>query len=270
MFGMIGVMRAQPADGFEWVDTPHGAALRCRALEPFADHLFTTRAWRLGSATADDETAAGWGEVADALAVSRDALARVRQVHGASVLAVPQDAVPAGPLVEADILVTDHPSHALAIQTADCVPLLIADPRSGAVAAAHAGWRGLAARVPQAAVEAMARQFGSEPRDLIAAIGPSIGAERYEVGADVRDRFESAGFGRDLAARWFPRSTRADHWLFDGWRAASDQLETAGLRLDAIHVARLCTAEHADLFCSHRRDGKRAGRMAAAVRSLKA
>jgi YfiH family protein len=147
------------------------------------------------------------------------------------------------------------------------VPLLMADRATGAIAAAHAGWRGLAAGVPGAAVAALAHEFGSAPADLIAAVGPSISAERYEVGEEVRASFQSAGFSAAQLERWFRPAERADHWLFDGWRSVQDQLESAGLPEAQVHTAALCTATYPDLFCSYRRDGKGAGRIAAAIRS---
>jgi YfiH family protein len=263
-------MRPQPADSFEWMETPEGLALRCGALERVARHFFTTRGWRLGSPAGSDEAlAAGWADVARAAGVDAHRLLRLRQVHGAAVSVRRTGATTADGMEAADILASDDRDAALAIQTADCVPILLADARSGAVAAAHAGWRGLAARVPATAVEAMATSFGSRAADLVAAIGPSISAVRYEVGPDVHERFESAGFAHDRLAAWFPAVTREDHWLFDGWLSARDQLEAAGVPAAAIHVARLCTATYPELFCSYRRDGVRAGRMAAVVRSLK-
>jgi YfiH family protein len=149
------------------------------------------------------------------------------------------------------------------------VPLLIVDCVTGAVAAAHAGWRGLAAGVPRVAVEALGREFGSLPENLVAAAGPSISAERYEVGEDVRTRFAAAGFSDAELARWFRAGARPDHWLFDGWRSTSDQLTAAGLSRVSIHTSSLCTATYPELFCSYRRDGAGAGRMAAAIRKLK-
>jgi len=248
--------------------------------------MFTTRSWLLGASK--DQPA--WQEVAEAMDVSPATFVRLHQVHGAHVAvhrAGDPPPAPAGatapPLSEADIVISNDSQAAVAIQTADCVPILIADQRNGAVAAAHAGWRGLAARVPIAAVEALAREFGSRPADLLTAIGPSIGACCYEVGEDVRGRFEQAGFTCDQLARWFvtePRPTtrnpsmcalstvaRANHWYFDGWAAARQQLESAAVPADQIYVASLCTASHESTFCSYRRDGKKAGRMAAAIRS---
>jgi hypothetical protein len=269
----------QPNDGFAWVQAAAGPALVCRALEGRSRHLFTTRAWTLGSA-ADGNSPSGWSEVARGLGVDPSRLMRVHQVHGSSVLVRRVgDSLLAG-RPDADIIVSDDPSAALAVQTADCVPLLIADARTGGVAAAHAGWRGLAAGVPAHAVEAMAREFGSRPSDLVAAVGPSIGACCYEVGADVRDAFMAAGFEAQQLSSWFfdcarPNGTnpsmpglrppRADHWYFDGWAAARAQLEWAGVPDAGIHVAGLCTASHPDVLCSFRRDGTGAGRLAAAI-----
>ena len=153
---------------FEWREAAGGRALVCVALEPYASHLFTTRAWRLGAA-GDGDRAAAWHELAGAMGVDQAHLARAHQVHGATVIARRAGDRPAPPgeaLPHADILISDDPSFALAIQTADCVPLLIADRLTGAVAAAHAGWRGLAAGVPGATVAALGREFGcaGEPR----------------------------------------------------------------------------------------------------------
>jgi len=194
-------------------------------------------------------------------------LRRLHQVHGAAVSVSRAGAAGSRVQPDADIIISDDPALVLAIQTADCVPLLMADRRTPCVAAAHAGWRGLAARVPGAAIEALAREFGSRPEDLIAAVGPSISAPRYEVGASVRARFEEAGFSTAQLARWFSAAERPEHWYFDGWQAARDQLEDAGVPPSQIHIAALCTATHADVFCSYRRDGSPAGRMAAAIRA---
>src|SRR4051794_20102897 len=186
-------MRSQPSGGFEWVQAAGGLALVCSALRPIADHLFTTREWALGShAGASDED---WAAVAVSMGVAPDDLVRLHQVHGAAVVArrVEDTSAAAAVRPDADVVISNDPSLALAIQTADCVPLLIGDRVTGAVAAAHAGWRGLAAGVPGTTMVALAREFGSAPADLVAAVGPSICAERYEVGEEVRARFAEAG-----------------------------------------------------------------------------
>ena len=273
----------KPNGGFEWVQLAAGPALVCRPLEAHAAHFLTTRSWQLGlpSPLADD----AWREVARGIEVGDSNLARVRQVHGAATVVHRQGDAAAdrdASRAEADILLSDAGGMALAIKTADCLPLLIADRRTGVVAAAHAGWRGLALSVPVVAVERLASEFGSRPAELIVAIGPAIGACCYEVGEDVRARFEDAGFDSPQLTRWFmsepapspgnlsmpalASTRRANHWFFDGWQAARDQVESAGVAADQILVAGLCTASHAAEFCSYRRDGAAAGRMAAVIR----
>ncbi|MGE5243854.1 MAG: peptidoglycan editing factor PgeF [Betaproteobacteria bacterium] len=277
-------MLPTPAAGFRWVESPHGPALVCDALEPFARHLFTTRHWRLGSTPRDDDEQA-WTDVGQALEIGGSPLLRLRQVHGRCVV-VRRAGEPPAPRSrpEADAIVSDDPEVAIAIQVADCVPLLIADRRVGALAAVHGGWRGTAARVAVEAVEAMHRSFASRPEDLIAAIGPAIGACCYEVGRVVRERFVAAGFEQSTIARWFherplaiagnppmpglPATPRPDHWFFDGWTATRDQLLDAGVPAAQIHTARLCTASHPQVLCSYRRDGRAAGRLAAAIRAV--
>jgi YfiH family protein len=268
----------QPNGSFDWVQVGGRAALVCRPLQALAPHLMTTRAWQLGtSATADAEAA--WEELASAAGAP---IVRVHQVHGADVVIRRKgDGGGAGtnrPV--GDVIVSDDSTVALAIQTADCVPILIASRRSRAIAAAHAGWRGLAARVPHVTVDALVREFGGDASDLVAAVGPSIRACCYEVGEEVRQAFEESGYPRSAIDRWFfpsPRAThtnppmpglhdtpRAGHCYFDSAAAARGQLESAGVPRDQIFVAGLCTASHS-VLCSYRRDGSSAGRMAAAV-----
>ena len=210
---------------------------------------------------------------------------RVHQVHGADILSGAPATRRSPRCRTADIIVSNDPAVATAIQTADCVPILLADRRTGAVAAAHAGWRGLAAGVPRVAVDALAREFGSRPADLVAAAGPSIGACCYEVGADVRQRFDGSGMARRrrstdgfssgrsrrrVILRWrdCARSRDPDHWYFDSGRAArATSSNLPGVPRDQIFVAELCTASHPGVLCSYRRDGTGAGRMAAAIRA---
>jgi YfiH family protein len=267
-----------PGETFEWRPTSAGPALVCRELEAHATHLFTTNQWTLGFRTTAGDDHAAWNQVARAIDLTFDTLHRPRQVHGKAVV-VPS---PHSRISPGDIIVANDPLVGLAVQSADCVPLLIADPTTKAVAAAHAGWRGLAAGVPLAAVQAMKKNFGSRASDLFVALGPSIGACCYEVGGDVHDAFAARFSTADLS-RWFsdepkplPKNPamaglRADrrpqHWFFDGWASVRDQLEAAGVPRQHIFSAELCTASHAGVLCSYRRDGTPTGRMAAAIRS---
>lgn len=269
-----------PSDPFVWREFEGRPGLVCLPLEPLAQHLFTTAHWSLGARTSDAGQSA-WDEVASAVGVPGDRLVRLRQVHGTRVIVGGVGAEAARP--EADITVLHEAGWAAAVQAADCVPLLVVDRATGAAAAAHAGWRGMAARAPQAAVAALVREYGSRPGDLLAALGPSVGACCYEVGSDVRAAFASAGFGEPELRRWFTsrpvpsarnppmaslarREARADRWFFDGWMAVRAQLEASGVPGGQIFGTGLCTASHGGVFCSYRRDGAPSGRIVGAIR----
>ena len=253
-------------DAFYWSTEAWGAALRCRPLEAIALHAFTTRQLSL---TAAD------GSAALASALGAGQLVTLDQVHGRDVVVVRAGApLPAG-RAEADALVSDAGGIAIAVRAADCVPLLMADRRTGAVAAVHAGWRGTAASVAVAAVDALVREFGSAPHDLVVAIGPSIGPCCYEVGTELVDAFAAAGHPRHLVDRWFlaPGRRPGDRELpklrLDVPGANRDQLILAGVDEANIHMSGLCTAEHLDVLTSFRMEKEHAGRLAAAIIATK-
>jgi YfiH family protein len=262
-------------DGFIWARTEWGVALRSSPLGEVADHFFTTRQlWLRGESEAED-----WTRVAAAIGVPAPRLLRLNQIHGCDVIVFRDGAArrrrtfPAASAPtedgrdwpDADVLMTDDPSVALAIQVADCVPLLLADRHSGAVAAVHAGWRGTAAGAAPAAVAALAREFGARPEELVVAQGPSIGPCCYTVGDELIDAFRTGGFASEID-RWFGRDAGGDFRL-DLWSANRDQLMASGVPAASIHQAGLCTASHPDLFPSYRRDGPGTGRMAAVIRT---
>lgn len=161
-------------------------------------------------------------------------------------------------------MVSDDPQSAIGVRVADCAPILIADRRLGVVAAAHAGWRGTVQRAAAVAVESMTREFGSGPADLVAAIGPCLGACCGEVGQDVVRAFEDAG--HEQVGRWFTTGPTPRPYL-DLARANADQLRDAGIPAGSIHVSGLCTRTHAGLLHSYRADGAAAGRMVGAIRA---
>jgi polyphenol oxidase len=263
------------SDGFTWTQEPWGMALRSAPLSELADHFFTTRQLRLRGESED----ADWTIAAATIGVPADRLLRLTQVHGRHAVVVRRDDPAARERLvagasdgkcgaarpEADILASDDPSIALAIQVADCVPLLIADRKSGAVAAVHAGWRGTIAGAAPAAVETLRREFGAAPEDLVVVHGPSIGACCYNVGTDLVEAFVSGGFHAEVD-RWFSRDEEGFLRL-DLWEATCDQLLAAGVRADDIHQSGLCTASHPQWFASYRRDGPGTGRIAAVIRS---
>lgn len=176
----------------------------------------------------------------------------LRQVHGCAVARPPWTEPP-----DADASVTGQAGDLLAIETADCLPILIVDPIRRQVAAAHAGWRGTVARVAQAAVRGLV-DAGSEPLDLLACLGPSIGPCCYEVGEDVEEAFGATG------ARFLVPGTGGRKHL-DVTAANRFQLVGAGLAASKIDTLDLCTRCREDLFFSYRRDGANAGRMISVV-----
>jgi polyphenol oxidase len=154
---------------------------------------------------------------------------------------------------------------AVGVRVADCVPILLAEDTGTAVAAIHAGWRGMAKRAAIAGIDALQKNFGIRPERLVAAVGPSIGPCCYEVGQTTRDTFHAAGHHDAILNRWFERRHDGKYHL-DLWRATRDQLEGAGILPANIHVAELCTKTHAAAFHSYRTDGERAGRLLGAIR----
>ena len=183
----------------------------------------------------------------------------LRQVHGSRVVrVVAADARVDAPTHEADASVTTEPGIACVVQAADCLPVLFAASNGRAVAAAHAGWRGLAAGVLEAAVEAVCEAAGCAAADVNAWLGACIGPRAFEVGDDVVHAFASS----PGAARNRFKPVRSGKWLADLPGLARDRLALTGVT--HVEGGQWCTVEDASSFFSFRRDGV-TGRMAAAV-----
>ncbi|MCS7314616.1 MAG: peptidoglycan editing factor PgeF [Bryobacterales bacterium] len=178
-------------------------------------------------------------------------LATLRQVH--SDRCVYADGQP-GRLGEGDALFTDRPGLWLGVRTADCVPILIADPERRAVAAVHAGWRGAARAIAAKVVRALQQRFDSQPRHLIAALGPAICPACYEVGVEVAALF----------TQWDPAITRCCPVHLDLAEMCRRQLLAAGLAEERIALSGLCTRCRPQEFFSYR-GGERHGRMLNAI-----
>jgi YfiH family protein len=254
----------EPNPVFRWKRETWGHTLCCRGLEAFAQHLFTTKQLQLPP---PDMPERAWNRVAGALRASPDRLLRVRQVHGRDVRIVRSDEFrnDAGEVrPEADAIVSNAPGAVLAVQVADCIPMLMVDARTGAAAAVHAGWRGTCVGVATAAINALKREFGTVASDLRVALGPSIGPCCYQVGPELIEAFRQAGASDDELARWFQRTGEGEIRL-DMWAANRDQLIVAGVKPEHVFPSGLCTRTHADVFDSYRADGPRAGRSIAAI-----
>jgi len=182
----------------------------------------------------------------------------LQQVHSPDVVEADSRCVPT-----ADASWTATPGTACAVLTADCLPVLFCNEAGTEIAAAHAGWRGLAAGVLEAALLAVCDAAGCAPAEVCVWLGPCIGPRQFEVGADVLQAF-GARPGQTDAGRFVPRMA-ADgmpRWLADLQGLAEDRLAAAGVR--KVSAERACTVEQGSRFFSYRRDGV-TGRMAAAV-----
>lgn len=175
----------------------------------------------------------------------------LRQVHGIDVAIEPGDDEP-----EADASVTSMPGTVLAILTADCLPAVFAAKNGSEIAAAHAGWRGLADGMLEATVAAMQTPV----TELVVWLGPCAGPQAYEIGHEVFGAFVS----RDARAASAFVATRPGHWKVDLYALARQQLTDAGIDQNNIHGGGLCTISDPSRFFSHRRD-QRTGRMATLI-----
>ena len=179
-------------------------------------------------------------------------MATLRQIHSNRVLLAER----AGFVGEGDALITNRPGIPLAIRTADCLPVLIADPRNRAIGAAHAGWRGTVLGIVPKTVRAMHEAFGSRPEDLVVVVGPGIASCCFEVGPEVATQF----------SQFFPeRKDLSGRAKIDLVETIRRQLGRNGGTSGQFAASGLCSVCRADLFHSYRRDGDAAGRMVSTI-----
>jgi len=238
-----------------------------------ADAVMTTRAGgvsaapfcslNLGAAVNDDAEAVRRNRALLAEAIGATPIF-LKQVHGARVVRLgASDAAPDAPVHEADASVTTEPGIACTVLVADCLPVLLAAPCGRAVAAAHAGWRGLAGGVVEAALAQLCEAASCEPGAVQAWLGACIGPRRFEVGADVLQAFGAEASDPDpLRFVAAPAVDGAPKWLANLPQLARDRLRRAGV--GRVEGGRWCTVEDAGRFFSFRRD-RLTGRMAACV-----
>lgn len=261
--------------GFYWREIEGVRALVCEPLEQdgFVNG-FSTRLGGVSDMPRDALSLAGFNDDrAENILENRRrflklfpgqwSLAGCWQVHGADVRVVGSvaEAKPAedqlGETIYCDVIVSNADGVLAGVKTADCVPILIGDPRTRSFAAVHAGWRGTLETAAIAGVKRLIDEYGARPEDLRVAIGASAGPCCYEVGADVIDAFTSRfRYGADLFT-----PTRPGHALVDLLQANRAQLESIGVRPERIHVAPLCTMCRTDLFFSYRQEKKLHGKV---------
>ncbi len=247
-------------NGFYWREKDGVRVLVCRSLEEHGFvNGFSTRLGGVSEFPENDLNLAGYDEdSAENIAENRRRflgvfereyrLASCWQIHSADVRHVRDLEDAADGNHRMDALVSDAAGVMLGVKTADCVPVLLGDTRTGAFAAVHAGWRGTAESIVVNAVARMRDVYGTRPEDLVAAIGPAATAKNYEVGQDVIDAFR-ARF-RESERLFTP--TRDGHAKIDLHTANSDQLTSLGVDRGRISISEYCTMERTDLFFSYR------------------
>jgi YfiH family protein len=285
--GRVTILQAQPLVRLKW--QVHGFSTR----KGGASKLGSERVLNLGFTDWDTRTSVESNRKVfrSALGASKMGLAVLRQIHSDVIHLV--ETIPATPL-QGDALVSNTPGILLGVQTADCVPILLADTRHRAVAAIHAGWRGTLARIAAKTIGRMQMEFGTRPADVVAAIGPAIHRCSYEVGPEVAQAFA----GQFPQAReWFDIPRELSSGMQDGEIVAGEgpnplkwllmtppghdpppptvqldlvaanrwQLIDAGVREANISSSDLCTACNTDLLFSHRREHGHTGRMMAVI-----
>lgn len=271
----------------------HGFSTRsggCSKLEPIRGKKKSeAKALNLGFTEWDthDSVAANRKKLFWAISSRKMRPVLLRQIHSDLVYVVGRDDVPQGATApQGDALITRERGVLLAVQTADCIPILLADTKRRAVAAIHSGWRGTAQRIAQKTLGRMQMEFGTRPENVMAAVGPGIGACCYEVGHEVIKEF-AAKFPNardwfdgpfdllengDADSNWLPWLTMrppghappAPTARFDLLAANRAILAGAGIPLANISASGLCTACRPDLFFSYRRE-RNTGRMIAAI-----
>lgn len=203
----------------------------------------------LGGTVGDEPSrvAANREKACHSIGRSVDSLFDVWQVHSNQVVSVTAPRPVDQPHQQADAMLTDRPGVTLLMRFADCVPILLYDPLKGVIGLLHAGWLGTVRKVASCAVHAMQDRYGSRPGDILAAIGPAIGAHHYRVGPEVIEQFNLV-FGPQ-AEQFFQPADMQGAYL-DLWAANRFLLESAGVR--QLEIAGICTACHLDDWYSHR------------------
>lgn len=244
---------------------------------PYIRHMFTTReggvskdiyeSLNLSFTRGDDETAVleNYRRVAQALGTSIDHIVTSDQTHTTNVRPVGKEDLGKGitrprDYKDVDGMITDQPGVLLATFYADCVPLYFVDPVHKAIGLSHSGWRGTVGRMGQATVEATEKSFGSQPKDLLCAIGPSICQDCYEVSRDVAEAFI---FAFPTHEKEILQAGALGKYQLDLWKANEIVLTEAGVLKEHIDLAGLCTCCNSSILFSHRASKGKRGNLGA-------
>jgi len=246
-------------------------------LQRFDDifHFATTRAgglssgvfasFNLGFTAGDSSSIVNKNRqlLADAIGIKPDQLITIRQSHTNKVRIVTAETEAAAPDSEPyDAQVTAVPGKCLSVIVADCVPILLYDPTHKVIAAVHAGWRGTVRKITSETLQVMMKKFGSNPRHILAGMGPSIGPCCYEVGQDVIDEVVTRLGSRES---FLIEGDKLGKARLDLWEANRRQMIEAGVLLDHIEIPHICTSCNTAKYYSYRKETEGTGRMMAGI-----
>jgi polyphenol oxidase len=245
----------------------------------YIKHGFSTRlggvssgmfaSMNFGSATVEwkdepDNIRENYRRIAESIGFQVDSIVLSKQVHKTNIRLVTEEDRGKGLIIpkdydEIDGLITDRPNITLVTKYADCVPLFFVDSKRKAIGLSHSGWRGSVSKIGKITVEEMRRSFGSDPKDIIAVVGPSICQKCFEIGEEVAGEFKKA------FPNWKDILITKDNGKYqcDLWAANRVVLSEAGLLLENINVSGVCTCCNSDLLFSHRKTGGKRGSLAA-------
>lgn len=241
-------------------------------------HGFTTRlggvsqgifsSMNLSFTRGDDEAAVyeNYRRIAGAIGFSVDSIVCSDQTHTTNVRRVGNEDKGNGvlrprPYTDVDGLITNEPGVTLATFYADCVPLYLVDPVRKAIGLSHSGWRGTVGKIGKVTVEAMTREFGTDPADLVTAIGPSICMDCYEVSEDVAEEFRRA-YPEEICKNLIEAKGNGKYQL-NLWEACRENFLEAGVRPEHIHMPQICTCCNPEILFSHRASKGKRGNLAA-------
>ena len=236
----------------------------------FLEHAFCTRR---GGASQDDykslnmsfregdeefRVLSNWDRLATAFDIPLEQFLVVNQVHGDAIFVIKQHGSYFSTREELnyDAIVTNRSNLAICIKTADCVPVFIVDKVKKVIAAVHAGWRGTTLGISAKVIRLMINQYRSEPADILAAIGPSIGHCCYEVDAATAEAFR----GQDNSELFLQQGPKKNKWMLDLPEANRRQILETGVPESNMEVSGYCTTCNQDMFFSHRGSGGITGR----------
>jgi hypothetical protein len=201
--------------------------------------------------------------LAEKLMIKPDQLVFPRQTHTNCVSEISD--IPACEIKETDALVTNKSGICLCVQTADCVPILLYDPLNNVIAAVHAGWRGTVKKIAEIAVQKMVQKYNSSPENIVAAIGPSICPDIYEVGNEVVEEVKKSIPNADILLH----KNSSGKFHVNLWEANRQILVENGLHKKNIEILGECSFTHDNKYFSARKDGLDTGRMVSGIMILR-